>query len=145
MTSGEFERIDDEVAEEVIGRFVRSAVDSVFDHYLMSEIRTRIYAVVAAIPRGRVVTYGQVAAMAGFPRHARQVGYALFDLPEGSPLPWHRVVNARGEISQRSSESGCENIQRLKLEEEGVEFRNGRVDLKFYRWEPESRIGGSES
>lgn len=55
----------------------------VLDYNLMSEIRIRIYAVIAAIPRGRVVTYGQVAAMAGAPRHARQVGYALFDLPEG--------------------------------------------------------------
>jgi hypothetical protein len=50
----------------------------------------------------------------------------LFDLPEGSPLPWHRVVNARGEISHRS-EPGCENVQRSKLEAEGIEFRNGRV------------------
>jgi methylated-DNA-protein-cysteine methyltransferase-like protein len=106
----------------------------------MSEIRVRIYAVVAAIPRGRVVTYGQVAAMAGAPRHARQVGYALFDLPEGSPVPWHRVVNARGEISQRS-ESGCENIQRSKLEAEGIEFRNGRVDLELCRWEPNIKPG----
>ncbi|MDA7881410.1 MGMT family protein [Akkermansiaceae bacterium] len=101
----------------------------------MSEIRTRIYAVVAAIPQGYVVTYGQVAAMAGVPRHARQVGYALFDLPDGSPLPWHRVVNARGEISQRR-EPGCGEVQRTKLEAEGIAFRKGRVDLELYRWEP---------
>ena len=107
---------------------------------LMSEIRIRIYAVVAAIPRGSVATYGQVAALAGAPRHARQVGYALFDLPEGSPLPWHRVVNARGEISQRS-EPGSENVQRSKLEGEGIEFRNGRVDLELCRWEPDTKPG----
>jgi methylated-DNA-protein-cysteine methyltransferase-like protein len=106
----------------------------------MSKLRESIYAVVAAIPHGRVATYGQVAALAGAPRHARQVGYALFDLPEGSPLPWHRVVNARGEISQRS-EPGCEGVQRTKLEAEGIEFRNARVDLKRCRWEPDSRPG----
>jgi methylated-DNA-protein-cysteine methyltransferase-like protein len=107
----------------------------------MSELRERIYAVVAGIPGGRIATYGQVAAMAGFPQHARQVGYALFDLPEGSTLPWHRVVNARGEISQRS-EPGCEDVQRTKLEAEGIEFRNGRVDLKHCRWEPHTAPGG---
>jgi methylated-DNA-protein-cysteine methyltransferase-like protein len=109
--------------------------ESVPRDHPMSEIRTRIYAVIAAIPQGRVVTYGQVAAMAGVPRHARQVGYALFDLPEGSPLPWHRVVNARGEISQRR-EPGCGEVQRTKLEAEGIAFRKGRVDLELYRWEP---------
>jgi methylated-DNA-protein-cysteine methyltransferase-like protein len=101
---------------------------------MMSEFRERIYALVAAIPSGRVATYGQVAAMAGAPRHARQVGYALFDLPEGTSLPWHRVVNARGEISQRSV-AGCEQIQRTKLEAEGIEFRNGGVDLERCPWE----------
>jgi len=106
----------------------------------MSEIPIRIYAVVAAIPRGRFATYGQVAALAGAPQHARQVGYALFDLPEGTPLPWHRVVNARGEISQRS-EPGSENVQRSKLEKEGIEFRNGRVDLGACRWEPDTKPG----
>ncbi len=111
---------------------------------LMSEIRIRIYAAVAAIPRGCVATYGQVAALAGAPRHARQVGYALFDLPEGTQLPWHRVVNARGEISQRSEPSGGrESVQRSKLEGEGIEFRNGRVDLGTCRWEPETRPGES--
>ena len=104
----------------------------------MSELREKIYAVVAAIPEGRVATYGQVAAMAGFPQHARQVGYALNDLPEGSPLPWHRVVNARGEISQRS-EPSCEDVQRALLEAEGMKFSKGRVDLKTYRWEPKHR------
>lgn len=106
----------------------------------MSEIRTRIYTVVESIPHGSVVTYGQVAAMAGAPRHARQVGYALHDLPEGSPLPWHRVVNAKGEISQRR-EPGCDEVQRTKLEAEGIEFHKGRVDLDRYRWEPDDKPG----
>ena len=101
-----------------------------------SELRARIYQVVAKIPHGRVATYGQVAALAGAPRHARQVGYALHDLPSGSQLPWHRVINARGEVSPRS-EPGWEGFQRQLLEAEGVAFRRGRVDLDGYRWEPE--------
>lgn len=100
-----------------------------------SGLRARIYEVVARIPRGRVATYGQVAALAGAPRHARQVGYALHDLPAGSGLPWHRVINARGEVSARS-EPGWQGFQRQLLEAEGVVFRRGRVDLRAFRWEP---------
>ncbi len=105
-----------------------------------SELRARIYAVVAQIPRGQVATYGQVAALAGAPRHARQVGYALFDLPTGSELPWHRVINARGEVSPRS-EPGRDGFQRRLLEAEGIEFRRGRIDLERYRWEPAADPG----
>ncbi len=105
-----------------------------------SDLRARIYAVVAEIPRGRVATYGQVAALAGAPRHARQVGYALYDLPSGSTLPWQRVINARGEISPRS-EPGWDGFQRQLLEAEGIEFRRGRIDLGRYRWEPPAEPG----
>lgn len=95
----------------------------------------RIYDVVRAIPAGQVATYGQVAALAGLPGHARQVGYALHAL-EDDDVPWHRVINARGEISRRS-DPGPEPLQRVMLEEEGVVFDlGGRVDLKRYRWEP---------
>ncbi|MFQ5349104.1 MAG: MGMT family protein [Thermoanaerobaculia bacterium] len=100
-----------------------------------SDLRARIYEMVARIPHGRVATYGQIAALAGAPRHARQVGYALYDLPSGAALPWHRVINARGEISPRS-EPGWDGFQRQLLEAEGVEFRRGRIDLRRYRWEP---------
>jgi methylated-DNA-protein-cysteine methyltransferase-like protein len=97
---------------------------------------TRIYAVVRRIPPGRVATYGQVAALAGLAGRARQVGYALHALPEGSPVPWHRVINARGEISLRS-EPGWEGYQRFLLEEEGVDFDlGGRVDLDRFLWQP---------
>jgi methylated-DNA-protein-cysteine methyltransferase-like protein len=95
----------------------------------------RIYAVVKRIPRGRVATYGQVAALAGLPRHARQVGYALHALPEGSDVPWHRVINARGEVSPRAT-PGWDRLQRALLERERVLGENGRVDLDRYRWEP---------
>lgn len=96
----------------------------------------RIYRVVRRIPRGRVATYGQVAELAGLRGHARQVGYALHRLPEGTAAPWHRVVNARGRVSPRSF-SGSEGLQQVLLEEEGVVFRtDGSFDLRRYRWRP---------
>jgi methylated-DNA-protein-cysteine methyltransferase-like protein len=94
----------------------------------------RIYAVVRRIPRGRVATYGQVAELAGIAGHARQVGYALHALPCGSSVPWHRVINARGEVSRRSV-PGPELSQRMLLEREGVRFDlRGRVDLRACGW-----------
>ncbi len=94
----------------------------------------RIYAVVRRIPEGRVATYGQVAAAAGLPGHARQVGYAMYALDDDS-VPWQRVINAQGRVSARA-EPGWEGFQRHLLEEEGVEFNdNGVADLKRYRWE----------
>jgi methylated-DNA-protein-cysteine methyltransferase related protein len=98
-----------------------------------SERYQRIYRAVRRIPRGRVATYGQVAELAGLEGHARQVGYALHALPAGSSVPWHRVINARGEISlPRGSDS--RELQRLMLEAEGVKFDGGRVDLQRYGW-----------
>ncbi len=94
----------------------------------------RIYRVVGRIPRGRVATYGQVALLAGLPGQARQVGYALHALGAGSEVPWHRVINARGEVSLRSL-PGWERVQRQLLEEEGVHLdARGRVALAHYRW-----------
>jgi methylated-DNA-protein-cysteine methyltransferase-like protein len=94
----------------------------------------RIYAIVRRIPRGRVATYGQVAALAGLRGHARQVGYALHTLSGATNVPWHRVINARGEISHRSRFGG-ELRQRQMLEAEGVEFDwRGRIRMGRYRW-----------
>lgn len=96
----------------------------------------RIREVVARIPRGNVATYGQIATLAGLDGHARQVGYALHTLPEESGVPWHRVVNARGEISPRGR-SDSHEVQKLLLEAEGVTFdRDDRVDLGRFRWVP---------
>jgi methylated-DNA-protein-cysteine methyltransferase-like protein len=82
-----------------------------------------------------VATYGQIAALAGLPGHARQVGYAMYALPEHTAVPWHRVLNARGEVSRRSV-PGREAEQRLRLEVEGVEFdARGRVNLEVVRWD----------
>jgi methylated-DNA-protein-cysteine methyltransferase related protein len=101
--------------------------------------RARIRAVVRRIPPGRVATYGQVAALAGLPGGARQVGYALAALPDGSDVPWQRVVNARGEVSARA-EPGADHFQRHCLEEEGVRFdRHGRIDLARHLWDPDAR------
>src|SRR5262245_21978456 len=96
----------------------------------------RIEAVVRRIPRGRVATYGQVAVLAGLPGHARQVGYALHALANGSPVPWQRVVNARGEVSLRRT-PGWESVQRALLEREGIAFdARGRIDLERRLWRP---------
>lgn len=97
------------------------------------------YRVVERIPSGRVATYGQVAALAGFPGNAREVGYALAALPEATALPWQRVINARGEVSLRR-EPGRDGFQRHLLEEEGISFGPaGRVDLARFAWEPGSK------
>ena len=99
-----------------------------------SGLYKRIYDVVRRIPRGRVATYGQVAKLARIPGHARQVGYALHALGGMSRLPWHRVINGKGEISARSM-PGPQMTQRMRLEKEGVAFDGrGRVSLKRYQW-----------
>lgn len=101
----------------------------------------RIYRVVERIPVGRVATYGQVAALAGLPRHARQVGYALAALPDETNVPWQRVVNARGEVSLRAAgDLGRSGFQRHLLEEEGVVFDlYGQIDLDRFGWAPRAR------
>jgi methylated-DNA-protein-cysteine methyltransferase-like protein len=93
--------------------------------------------VVSRIPRGRVATYGQVAMLAELQGRARLVGYALNALREGSRLPWHRVVNARGQISERSDGGPAGRVQRLLLERERVRFdAGGRIALEQFRWRP---------
>lgn len=96
-----------------------------------------IYAAVKRIPVGKVTTYGDIAALAGFPGRARQVGYALHALEsrdDTQDIPWHRVINAQGEISKRS-DPRFERLQRILLEEEGVEFDSrGRVSFKEFGW-----------
>jgi methylated-DNA-protein-cysteine methyltransferase-like protein len=84
------------------------------------------------VPRGAVVTYGQVAALLGAPRSARAVGAAMRRCPDD--VPWHRVVNAQGGISRRRRVAGM-LTQRIRLEQEGVPLRGGRVVLARCRWE----------
>lgn len=98
-----------------------------------SESHHAIYTVVRKIPRGRVATYGQIATLAGYPKQARLVGYALNGCPRA--LPWHRVINAQGRISL-PADSTAAMTQRRRLEAEGVSFQGERVDLARYRWQP---------
>ena len=93
-----------------------------------------IFALVRRIPEGRVATYGQIARLAGHPRAARQVGYAMHQCPPG--LPWHRVINARGRLSLPEGSTGA-LTQRRRLETEGVVFIGGRIDLERHGWQPD--------
>ena len=96
---------------------------------------TRFYDVVRRIPAGRVSTYGTVAREAGLPGRARQVGYAMAALRDDQDVPWHRVINARGEVSPRRGGSAFELIQRAMLEAEGIVFdSHERVDLNAQGW-----------
>jgi methylated-DNA-protein-cysteine methyltransferase-like protein len=90
-----------------------------------------VYRLVRRIPRGRVLTYGEIAARVGRPGGARAVGHAMRVCPPD--IPWHRVVNARGGISPRARPSGMVT-QRIRLEQEGVAFRAGRVVMARHRW-----------
>ena len=94
------------------------------------------------IPAGRVATYGQIAVLADIPGRsaARQVGYALAALRDGTTIPWHRVINATGRVSPRGDPDRPE-YQRILLEAEGVEFGlNGGVDLGRYTWQPRRTV-----
>ena len=109
---------------------------------MVSTTYKKIYDVVKRVPKGRIATYGQVAWLAGLPGGARQVGYALHALPQTHDVPWHRVINAQGRISTRSS-SDHDELQRILLEAEGVTFdERGRVALDRFRWEPRSKHRG---
>ena len=105
----------------------------------MNERYESIYKTVRRIPRGRVATYGQIATLAGLDGHARQVGYALHSLAHDD-VPWHRVVNAKGEVSPRSSGDSHE-LQRELLMAEGVTFDSrSRIDLKAFGWKVKGRV-----
>lgn len=94
----------------------------------------RIYEVVQKIPKGRVATYGQVAALAGNRRWARVVGYALHSNPDPDKIPCYRVVNKEGFVSSAFAFGGS-NRQVELLEAEGVQFIDGHVDMEKYQWE----------
>ncbi|NIF23365.1 MULTISPECIES: MGMT family protein [Pantoea] len=94
----------------------------------------RVWQIIAAIPPGKVTTYGDIARLAGSPRAARQVGGVLRRLPEGSRLPWHRVINSTGKISQQGDDL---LRQRDALAAEGIEVSDdGKLSLQHYRWQP---------
>jgi methylated-DNA-protein-cysteine methyltransferase-like protein len=103
---------------------------------LGDEAVAAICAVIRRIPKGWVATYGQVAAIAGLPRRARLVGRVLQDLGPATDIPWHRVVNAKGEVSYSLSRNGGDALQQRLLEKEGIEFdrRKKRFNLERFRW-----------
>lgn len=100
---------------------------------LISNIIRSIYEIVKQIPKGCVASYGQVAALAGNPRWARVVGYALHVNPDPAHIPCYRVVNREGRLSDAFAFGGV-NEQKLLLEAEGVEVTDGYVDMELYQW-----------
>ena len=104
----------------------------------MQDTSRRIVDLIRSIPRGRVATYGLIAAMAGMPYGARQVARLLHSSSGRHRLPWHRVINASGGISLPAASGGA--LQRALLEKEGVSFRNDKVDLRRHAWRP--TLGG---
>ncbi|MGO4786727.1 MGMT family protein [Paenibacillus sp. 2KB_20] len=101
----------------------------------MQPYTRRVIEVIQSIPEGYVMTYGQVAGLAGSPRGARQVVRILHTLSHIHKLPWHRVVNAKGEIAIKDDESRL--MQELYLQDEGVIINHkGKIDLEKYRYHP---------
>nr|WP_282446303.1 MGMT family protein [Paenibacillus silvae] len=103
---------------------------------IITPFTKQVVAIIAAIPEGKVMTYGQIAALAGSPRAARQVVRTLHSMSRKERLPWHRVVNAKGEIAIPDDESRM--MQENELISEGVEFQmDGTIDLIRFRHEPD--------
>ena len=94
----------------------------------------------AAIPAGKVVSYGELAALAGLGRAARWVGRTLSQLPDDTRLPWHRVLGAGGRLSLAAGTPSGED-QRVRLRAEGLTLRNDRVDMRRHGWRPEEAKG----
>jgi methylated-DNA-protein-cysteine methyltransferase-like protein len=110
----------------------------------MAGFPSRVYSIVASVPSGRVITYGAIARLLGDPRKAREVGWAMAATPTRTPpIPAHRVINARGELSGGPAFGGYE-IQRARLEAEGIRFlSDGRIDLEQYLWLPDEPLAVS--
>lgn len=97
------------------------------------EKRDAILVVISSIPKGQVATYGSVAEMASLRGRARFVGTILKNLPTGTKIPWFRVINSQGKISfPENGEKFCE--QKYRLESEGIQFKNNKINLKQYLW-----------
>ena len=93
----------------------------------------KIYQTVSKIPKGTVASYKRVAELSGLAGHARIVGYALHKLPEGSGIPWYRVINSQGKISYSVSKYSDDNLQKSLLLEEGIVFsKSSTVDMNIY-------------
>lgn len=93
-----------------------------------TDLKVIIWQLVASIPKGKVSTYGQIAKLAGYPGHARYVGTTLRNLPKNTSLPWHRVINSKGEISFPKGSEAYKKQMSL-LESEGINLNNGKLTL----------------
>ena len=102
----------------------------------MQDYICEFYGIILLIPKGKVATYGQIAKLAGLPKHARHVGFALKNMADDTVVPWHRVINSQGKISLSKEDGFGENIQIVKLQSEGVVVFNGKVNLKLFQWIP---------
>ncbi len=100
----------------------------------MQDYIREFYGIIQLIPKGKVATYGQIAKLAGLPKHARHVGFALKNMADDTAVPWHRVINSQGKISLSKEDGFGENIQIVKLQSEGVVVLNGKVNLKLFQW-----------
>lgn len=99
----------------------------------MTQFTERVISIIQSIPAGKVMTYGQIAALAGNPRGARQVVRVLHSMNRSHQLPWHRVINAKGEISLDEDMFS----QKERLSSEGILFTpSGKINLSLYRYEP---------
>lgn len=118
--------LDGSIPRTEIERMIAESYDLITD-----SPTKRVYEAVKKIPRGKVATYGQIAAMAGNPKMCRAVGNALHKNPDPEGIPCYRVVNAKGELSGAFAFGGP-TVQQEKLEADGIEIVNGRVDKKFF-------------
>lgn len=100
----------------------------------MESFTERVVYLIQQIPAGKVMTYGQIAKLAGSPKGARQVVRILHSSSEKYQLPWHRVVNAKGEIGFKDEELFL--VQKMSLKSEGIQFSGNIIDLDRYRYHP---------
>ncbi|AYO55171.1 MULTISPECIES: MGMT family protein [Acinetobacter] len=100
------------------------------------ELAQMILNVIVQIPKSKVASYGQIASLAGLPKHARLVGKVLGQLPSDHDIPWYRVINSQGRISLNKLDEKGMCVQTAKLLEEGVVVINGKVNLKQFQWKP---------
>ncbi len=102
---------------------------------LENNFKDKVIEIIKSVPFGKVTTYGTIAALAGSPRSAREVGYILHSFAEKHDLPWQRVINKKGYISIRGGDINMKNLQKSLLEKEGVEVSEEfMIDLKKYGW-----------
>lgn len=108
------------------------------------QFREMVWQGVALIPKGKVATYGQIARLCGYPGHARGVGHVLKKLPVDTALPWHRVINAKGEIALPPDSEGY-RLQKHRLQQEGIDFHGEKIRLRDWLWDGNAQDSSSEN